>query len=119
MPEFKDKIPAAGGKVEYLYDHQRGIAAQISGTGFRAIYQVALSMDGKHLLATVPAGGIGSTSISPQPSVLGFVQSDQQGMWGRNCPVCEQYFRTDQIMGDTTCPYCSEIAPDLAFVSNE
>ena len=81
MPEFKDKIPAAGGKVEYLYDPQRGIAPQISGTGFRAIYQVALSIDGKHLLATVPAGGIGSMSIYPQPSVFAFVQSDQQGMW--------------------------------------
>jgi len=119
MPEYKDKIPAAGGKVEYLYDPQRGIAAQISGTSFRGIYQVALSLDGKHLLATVPAGGIGSTSIYPQPSVLAFVQSDQQGMWGRNCPTCEKYFRTDHVMGDTTCPYCCEVAPDLAFVSKE
>jgi hypothetical protein len=119
MAEFKDKIPAAGGKVEYLYDPQRGIAAQVSGTEPRAIYQVAISIDGKHLLATVPAGGIGSTSICPQPSVLTFVQSDQQGMWGRNCPRCEKYFRTDHIMGDTTCPYCLEIAPGLAFVSKE
>ncbi len=65
MAEFKDKIPAAGGKIEYLYDPERGIAARISGTatGIRALYQVALSIDGKHLLATVPAGGIGSTSI--------------------------------------------------------
>jgi thiol-disulfide isomerase/thioredoxin len=119
MPEFKDKIPAAGGSVEYLYDPQWGIAPRISGTGFRAIYQVALSVDGKHLLATVPAGGIGSTSIYPQPSVLAFVQSDEQGMWGRNCPTCEKYFRTNHIIGATTCPYCYEIAPDLAFVSKE
>src|SRR5579871_445163 len=119
MAEFKDKIPAAGGKVEYLYEPERGIATQISGTGIRALYQVALSIDGKHLLATVPAGGIGSTSICPQPSVLAFVQSDQQAMWGRNCTTCEKYFRTDQIMGATTCPYCCEIAPDLAFVSKE
>lgn len=61
----------------------------------------------------------GSTSIAPQPSVLAFAQSDQQGMWGRNCPGCEKYFRTDHIMGDTIRPYCSEIAPDPAFVSNE
>jgi len=119
MPEFKDKIPAAGGTVEYLYDPRGSIAAKISGTGLRAIYQVALGIDGRHLLATVPAGGIGSTSICPQPSVLAFVQSDQQGMWGRNCPACEKYFRTDHIMGDTTCPYCFDIAPDLAFVSKE
>lgn len=119
MPEFKDKIPAAGGKVEYLYSSQGGIAVQVSGTGVQAIYQVALSVDGKRLLATVPVGGIGSISVCPQPSVLAFVQSDQQGMWGRNCPTCEKYFRTDQIMGNTTCPYCSAVAPDLAFVSKE
>lgn len=119
MAEFKDKIPAAGGNVEYLYDPRRGIAAQISWTEFRSIYQVALSLDGSCLLATVPAGGIGSVSTYPQPSVLAFVQSDEQGMWGRNCPACEKYFRTDHIMGATTCPYCYEVAPDLAFVSKE
>src|SRR4051794_32126904 len=108
MPEFKDKIPAAGGKIEYLYDPKKGIAARISGSsgsGFRSIYQVAVSMDGTHLLATVSAGGLGSTSVYPQPSVIAFVQSDQQGMWGRNCPTCEKYFRTDHVMGTTTCPY--------------
>jgi hypothetical protein len=119
MPEFKDKIPAAGGNVEFLYDPQRGIASRISGSGFRAIYQVALSLDGKHLLATVPATGYGVSAVYPQPSVLAFVQSDQQGMWGRNCPICKKYFRTNHIMGPTSCPYCSELAPDLAFVSEE
>jgi len=83
------------------------------------MYQVALSLDGKRLLATVPAGGIGSVSTYPQPSVLAFVQSDEQGMWGRNCPACEKYFRTDHVVGVTTCPYCYENASDLAFVSKE
>jgi hypothetical protein len=58
-PNSKTRSQPAGGKVEYLYDPQRGIATQISGTGFRAIYQVALSIDGKHLLAKVPAGESG------------------------------------------------------------
>jgi hypothetical protein len=44
MTEFKDKIPAAGGKVEFLYDPiSGGISTQISGSGFMAVYLVAVS----------------------------------------------------------------------------
>lgn len=117
--EFRDRIPAAGGKVEYIYDPDRGIATRISGSGFRAIYQVALSLDGRRILGTVAAGGIGSVSECPQPSVLAFVQSDVQSMWGRNCPDCEKYFRTQHVMGVTTCPYCCAVAPDVAFFSKD
>ncbi len=60
---------------------------------------------------------MGQVAVYPQPSVLAFIQSDQEGMWGRNCPTCEKYFRTNHIMGLTCCPYCSHVAPDLAFVS--
>lgn len=119
MAEFKDKIPAASGKVEFLFDPQQGIATKISGSGMRALYQVAVSVDGRQLLATVSAGGIGTSPVYPQPSILAFVQSDIQGMWGRNCPRCEKYFRTNHIMGLTSCPYCSHAAPDLNFVSQD
>jgi len=119
MSEFKDKIPAAGGKVEFLYDPARGIATKISGFGVRAMYLVAVSMDGRTLLSTVPATGIGQTAVYPQPSVLTFIQSDEQGMWGRNCPFCKKYFRTTHIMDVTCCPYCAAWAPNLAFISKE
>jgi hypothetical protein len=120
MSEFKDKIPAAGATVEFIYDAARGgIANRISGTGFRAMYLVAVSLDGQHLLDSVVPAGLGGTMVYPQPSVLAFVQSDDQGMWGRNCPYCQKYFRTTHIMGTTYCPYCSEAAPDLAFISNQ
>jgi hypothetical protein len=118
--EFKDKIPAAGATVEFLYDDASGgISIRISGTGFRAMYQVAISLDGRHLLASVPATGIGQISVHPKPSILAFIQSDSQSMWGRNCPRCEKYFRTNHIMGTTSCPYCSEVQSDLAFISKE
>lgn len=121
MEEYRDKIPAARGKVEYIYEEGRGISASISHSEptFFAMYQVALSIDGTRILCTVPVGGLGQTVVAPQPSVPAFVQSDVQGMWGRNCPACEKYFRSEQIVGDTTCPYCSVIAPDLAFVSKD
>lgn len=117
MVEFKDKIRAAGGKVEYLYDPTRGIAAQISGTGFMELYQVAISLDGRHLLATVPPTGIGQGVVYPQPSILTFIQSDELGMWGRNCPACRKYFRTNHIAGLTFCPYCSVADDSLTFLS--
>jgi hypothetical protein len=119
MSEFKDKIPAAGGKVEYLYDPAHGIASRISGFDFQATYIVAVSMDGQSLLSTVPATGIGQMPVYPQPSVLTFIQSDKQGMWGRNCPRCEKYFRTNHVMGVTFCPYCAVGASSLAFISKE
>ena len=121
MVEYRDKIPAARGKVEYIYEEGRGISACISHSEptFHALYQVALSIDGTRLLCTVQVGGLGQTVVAPHPSVPAFVQSDVQGMWGRNCPACEKYFRSEQIVGDTTCPYCSVVAPDLAFVSND
>lgn len=120
MSEFKEKIPAAGGKVEFLYDEASGgIAAQVSGTGIIALYQVAISMDGRRMLSTVPATGIGVTAVFPKPSILTFIQSDEQGMWGRNCPHCQKYFRTNHIMDVTHCPYCALPAPDLAFVSKD
>jgi len=119
MAEFKEKIPTASGTVSYLYDAGRGIAFEASGF-MRALYMVALSMDGRQILSTVPAGGIGHISVYPQPSVLACIQSDEQCMWGRNCPVCEKYFRTNHIMREVThCPYCAAPAPSLAFISKD
>jgi hypothetical protein len=120
MAEFKDAIRAAGGKLEYLHQPDGRLAYKISstsGSGMRAMYMVAVSMDGTHLLDTVPAVGIGGTAVYPQPSVVAYVQSDEQGMWGRNCPACERYFRTTHIHNGSVCPYCAESAPSLTFIS--
>jgi hypothetical protein len=122
MPEFKDKIGAAAGKVEFLYDPATGsIATRISGSspGIFAMYIVAVSLNGRRLLAEVPATGVGVTPVYPQPSVLTYIQSDEQGMWGRNCPLCQKYFRTTHVMADTCCPYCAAGGAGLAFVSKE
>ena len=120
MAEFKDAIRAAGGKLEYIPQPNGQLAFRISGnsgSGMRALYMVAVSMDGRHLLATIPATGLGQTAVYPQPSVVAYVQSDEQGMWGRNCPACERYFRTTHIFHDSVCPYCAKCAPSLTFIS--
>src|SRR5262249_24947873 len=117
MPEYKDAIPTAGGKVEFLHHPSGRLDLQISGTGMRALYMVAVSMDGTHLLDTVPAVGLGQTAVYPQPSVVAYIQSDEQGMWGRNCPACDRYFRTNHIFHTSVCPYCAKPAPSLTFIS--
>lgn len=117
MAEFKEAIPAAGGKIEFLYQPNGRIDLQISSTSPQAMYMVAVSMDGRHLLSEVPAVGLGGTAVYPQPSVVTYIQSDDQQMWGRNCPACEKYFRTTHISDMSVCPYCAEAAPSLTFIS--
>jgi hypothetical protein len=120
VSEFKDKIPGAVGKVEFLYDPARGgVYTQISSIGCGPLYQVAVSLDGRRLLAIVPATGIGVEAVYPRPSILTFIQADEQGMWGRNCPECQQYFRTNHVFAVTCCPYCANYAPSLAFISKD
>lgn len=119
MTEFKEAIPAGGGKITYHFDANKGFAFEVSGF-MRALYFVALSMDGRQVLCAVPAGGIGHVSVQPQPSVTACIQSDQQSMWGRNCPRCEKYFRTNHVVPEIThCPYCAEVAPSIAFISKD
>lgn len=119
MAKFKDKLHTAGAKVDFIFDQQKGLATQISGTSeyFRAMYQIAVGLDGR-LLAVVPPGGIGAPMPPyPKPSILAWIQSDEQGMWGRRCPKCKGYFRTNHVMGHTSCPYCYVRADSTAFVT--
>src|SRR5579872_5236856 len=121
MTEYKEKIGVSASKVEFLYDPVRGISAQISSSspGFVELYMVAVSLDGRRLLSEVPATGIGVAPVYPKPSVITYIQSDGQGMFGRNCPFCRKYFRTNHVMGITCCPYCATQESGLAFVSKE
>jgi hypothetical protein len=119
MTQYKDPIPLGTGKVEYQYDPESGVmSCGISGS-FRALYQVAVSMNGRELLAFVNATGYGQRAVYPQPSVLTFIQSDEQMMWGRNCPVCGKYFRTKHISDFTCCPYCTITVDSLDFISKD
>ena len=116
MAEFKDRIPTGGGRVTYLYYPDGRRATQISGF-MRAVFMVAVSLDGRHILGIIPATGIGQGAVYPQPSVTTYIQSDEQSMWGRICPFCHKYFRSTHFAGDTCCPYCAEAGPGLAFTT--
>jgi hypothetical protein len=118
MAEFRKQIPIGNGKVEFLRDDKQRLLTQISGSGplsFRAMYQLAISQDGR-ILGAVPSGGL--VTNPPPPAITAFIQSDIQGMWGRVCPACHSYFRSNHVMGATVCPYCSQDSGDLAFITD-
>ncbi|MHC4270209.1 MAG: hypothetical protein ACYSTS_17340, partial [Planctomycetota bacterium] len=106
MEEFEE-IAHSGGKIEFLNDPVKGTSIRFTHSSpwpFSA-FQVCVSFDGK-ILDTVPVGGMGSSIPIPypKPSILAFVISDRQGLFGRQCPKCNTYFRSD-IEGQTNfCP---------------
>jgi hypothetical protein len=116
MSEFGEQIPIGNGKLEFIHDKQHGFLTQISGTGFRAMYELAVRQDGQ-ILRAIPSGGLW-TAPPPPPAIKAFIQSDLQGMWGRCCPSCTSYFRSNHIMGDTFCPYCSQVNDSVAFITD-
>lgn len=81
-----------------------------------AVFFVCVSYDGR-LLDTIPFGGMGSEPIYPKPSIPAVVLSDQQGMFGRHCPGCSSYFRTDACPGPLTCPYCGHAGKTVEFTT--
>jgi hypothetical protein len=115
MPEFGEEIPVSGGKLEFVRDSNDRLLMTISGSGFRSLYQIAVSNDGQ-ILGVIPPGGL-QTAPPPPPPMTAWIQSDQQGMWGRRCPSCQSYFRTDHIMANTFCPYCSKVEDSINFIT--
>jgi hypothetical protein len=114
----KQPVPHAGGKITISPDEGGFYQLRLemnSGHG-GGMYQVAMSRQGTPL-AVVPASGLGQSRPYPQPSVLAFVMSDTDTLWGRRCSVCKSYFRTDHTYGFTTCPYCTFEADSLWFLT--
>jgi hypothetical protein len=89
--------PATGRKLYQLqYQHCRPNAA-----GFFAVYALPPGI----VVEQLNLGGIGSP-IKP-PSIPGcyqiFIGSDSEGRYGRQCPMCNGYWRSE--LGQF-CPYC-------------
>lgn len=81
-----------------------------------AMFQVCVSLDGK-VLDMVPFGGIGQVVPYPQPSLVACVLSDRHGMFGRRCPECHSYFRTDACFRQRFCPYCGYSGQSIQFLT--
>ncbi len=65
----------------------------------------------------VAIGGIGGASFYPQPSVLAYLISDREGMFGQKCKACESYFRCSTLSRTTICPYCGDHKHGVVFLT--
>jgi hypothetical protein len=117
MTEFKE-IAHSGGKIEFNHETD-GLSQSISNSKPTAcsMFQVCISYQGE-LLDFVPIRDIGVTVPYPQPSICAFVISDIEGMFGRSCPNCKSYFRTDPPRQFMFCPYCKIKANNVKFTTD-
>jgi hypothetical protein len=116
--EFQE-IAHTGGKITFLYDHEdQGISIEYKqGNPWTvSIFQVCVSFDGV-VLDFVPFGGLEQAIPYPQPSILAYVMSDREGLFGRKCRKCASYFRS-QVTQKTTCPYCGYKDRNIKFLTD-
>jgi uncharacterized Zn finger protein (UPF0148 family) len=113
--EFRE-IASCGGKIELLKQGER-VAMQVTGTGGLSYVQMGISLDGDRMIFW-PVRGIDQRPVKePSPMVPAFLPADKTGLWGRSCPNCKAYFRTDGIREYMFCPYCDCRAPAAAFTT--
>lgn len=117
MTDEFEEVAYAGGKLHYIHK-QDGLYIQFSHSNLwgLALYQVCVAYDGQ-LLSVLPQSGIGPMPPYPKPSLLAFVISDRQQMFGMQCPNCRSYFRTDYCGAQVICPYCMTRRSILFFVT--
>jgi DNA-directed RNA polymerase subunit RPC12/RpoP len=116
-PEEFAEIESCGGTYK-LIKQLDGVAMNVSFTGAGAgLLQMGVSLDGQHL-EFWPALGIDQRPRqAPSPMVPAFLPTDRLGLFGRQCPDCHTYFRTNGIAQVMQCPYCGTRAPLEAFTT--
>jgi hypothetical protein len=110
--EFRE-IASCGGKIELLKEGEE-VSMQLTGTGGLSYLPMHVSLDGERVVFS-PMRGIDQRP--PSQMVPAFLPSDKTGLWGRSCPKCKSYFRTDGIEQYMFCPYCDCRAPAVAFTT--
>lgn len=103
------KVDATGHKrYQQKWEHCRPNAAALF-----AVYAVPPGL----VLCQVNLGGIGSKQDPPPvPGAFQvFISSDSEGKFGRQCPACNGYWRSD--LGAHVCPYCGTQADVVAFLT--
>lgn len=117
-------VKHSGGKITFTFLDKDGERHyQLSFTHATpyptALFAMYVLRDPRVALGIVRLGGIGDPTSPPpvQPSVLVLVASDREGFFGKVCPRCKRYFRTDAAIEHTWCPYCGRDAPAHNFLS--
>ena len=117
MHEFEE-IAHTGGKLTFIHESEGGLSVRLEhSTPLPAtVFQVCINMDGQ-VVDYVAIGGIGGASFYPQPSVLAYLISDREGMFGQKCKACESYFRCSTLSRTTICPYCGDRKHGVVFLT--
>lgn len=117
-------VKHSGGKITFNFLDENGARQyQVGFSGASpfpmALFAMYVLRDPRLPVGVVRIGGIGAPLPPPpvQPSVLVFVASDREGFFGKLCPRCKRYFRTDAAIDHTLCPYCGTGAPAHNFLS--
>lgn len=113
------EIAHSGGKITFEHDPERGTSIEMRHSSPWAVtlHQVCVSYEGE-VLEFVPFGGMGGQGRPYlQPSLLAFVVSDREGMFGRLCPSCKGYFRSSVLTNRTHCPYCAHSGEGVEFLT--
>jgi hypothetical protein len=114
MTEFAD-VPHTGGAItitrrgkqyQLSYAHQRPVRVVMA--------QLIVSSDGTPI-GYAPFHGVGRPP-EPEPEFMVFFASDEEGLFGQQCPVCTSYFRSTST-STSHCPYCGATPGPLAFVT--
>src|SRR5262249_52127015 len=116
MPDFKDPVPHTGGTLR-IRKRGQGYALEYVHMNFnRAGLVELIAVDGAPVAyAPVAALGLGKRS---GPELLTMLTTDAEGMYGRRCPECHSYFRSQHPF-TRFCPYCHAEREGLAFLTQE
>ena len=117
MSDFEE-IAVAGGKLTFQYEPEKGMSVEFAfSTPLPVtVFQLCINMDGK-LVDFVATSGVGGSTFIPQPSIVAYLISDREGMFGQKCVVCGSYFRTSTLSRLTTCTYCGSRKHGIAFLT--
>ena len=114
--EFEE-IGRPGWRVELVRENDEVTGIKISGEGGGIrLFQLRASLTGE-LREIVHFQGFMPNGLPPDPLVPVYMVSDVEGLFGRTCPECKSYFRTNNTVEDTICPYCRHYNHCLAFTT--
>jgi len=115
--EFEE-IEHSGGRVEFVKENGeiKGVQLSNTGGGLRA-FQLEASENGELRNIVYSMGYMPDGPPPPEALIPVWIMSDREGLFGRTCPKCRSYFRTDWVTERTACPYCGHWDHCLAFTT--
>lgn len=118
MSDFQE-IAHSGGKFELHFEEPGSVSLRFSGSSSSgmALFQVGVSLDGKTIEYWPIRGMDMRPPEPPSPMMPAYIVCDRERFYGRSCPKCGSYFRTNRPAPTIHCPYCSHQDSNIAFTT--